>query len=252
MKRLGLLAVVCASVISTACGGDGGDFEQSLNIGPPQVRLVDAAPDSPLLRLYRKDELQAGAGTQGYEGASKYFDSVAVTSDWSVRDSGSGTQVGTTSMRVENATRYTLVALPGAGNGLSLLQFSDPYSNALTEKARVRVVNGNLQSGSVDVYLTPVGADISSSSPTLAGIATAAVKPNSGDNSYSLARGTYQLRLTAAGSKVVTFRATIELGDHEDLLLVTLPATAGGGTKILAVQSDPDAGNFDIANEIVD
>ena len=247
MNTLFKLALLAGTALAlTACGGD--DAAQALNLGAPQARFVNAVPGSPTLALYRKGELQGDAGTQGYEGASKYFDTVNVTSTWDVRDAAAGTQLGTTSMRAEDATRYTIVALPGSGTMYNLLQISDPYSNAVTANARVRIAKGDSVEGTMDVYITTPGADISGATPTMAAVASQTPSPASGADSYSLGSGVYQIRLTAAGTKTVFFSGALSLGDHDDVLLVTLPTSDGLGVKILDIPSASGESDTDIAN----
>ena len=246
--RLKLALLASTALALTACGGD--DVAQALNLGAPQARFVNAVPASPTLALYRKDELQSSAGTQAYEGASRYYDTVNATSTWDVRDAVNGTELGTTSMRAENATRYTIVALPGAASMYNLLQISDPYGNALTSHARVRVVNGDAATGTMDVYITAAGADISSATPTMAAVASQTPSPASGSDSYSLASGIYQIRLATSGTKTVFFSGVLNIGDHDDVLLVSLPTSDGTGVKILDVPSDSDESNSDIVNAL--
>ena len=247
MNTLFKLALLAGTALAlTACGGD--DVAQALNLGAPQARFVNAVPGSPTLALYRKGELQGDAGTQGYEGASKYFDTVGVTSTWDVRDAAAGTQLGTTSMRAEDATRYTIVALPGSGTMYNLLQISDPYSNAVTADARVRIAKGDSVEGTMDVYITTPGADIAGATPTMAAVASQTPSPASGVDSYSLASGVYQIRLTAAGTKTVFFSGALDVGDHDDVLLVTLPTSDGLGVKILDIPSASGESDTDIAN----
>ncbi len=246
--KIALLSSIAFAFALTACGGD--DVAQALDLGAPQARFVNAVPSSPSLALYRKGELQTDAGTQGYEGASKYYDTVNVTSTWDVREAANGTQRGSTSMRVENATRYTIVALPGAGTMVNLLQISDPYGNALDAKARLRLVNGDSAVGTVDVYITAPGADISAATPTLAAVGGQAVSPATGADSVSLSSGIYQVRLAQAGTKTVFFSGALNLGDHDDVLLVTLPTADGSGVKILDIPSGSDESNSDIANSL--
>ena len=244
--KLALLAGMALAL--TACGGN--DVAQALNLGAPQARFVNAVPNSPTLALYRKGELQGDAGTQGYEGASKYFDTVNVTSTWDVRDAAAGTELGTTSMRAENATRYTIVVLPGSGTMYNLLQISDPYSNAVTSNARVRIAKGDSVQGTMDVYITAPGADISTATPTMATVASQTSSPASGADSYSLASGVYQIRLAAAGTKTVFFSGALDVGDHDDVLLVTLPTSDGLGVKILDIPSASGESDTDIANAL--
>ena len=244
--KLALLASTALAL--TACGGD--EVAQALNLGAPQARFVNAVPGSPALALYRKGELQGDAGTQGYEGASKYYDTVSVTSTWDVRDASAGTELGTTSLRAENATRYTIVALPSAGSMYNLLQISDPYGNAVSANARVRVVNGAAAAGTMDVYITTPGADLASATPTMTSVGSQSASPASGADSYSLAGGVYQVRLTTAGTRTVFFSAALTIGDHDDVLLVTLPTSDGAGVKILDIPSGTNESNSELANTL--
>ena len=249
MNTLFKLALLAGTALAlSACGGN--DVAQALNLGAPQARFVNAVPSSPTLALYRKGDLQTDAGTQGYEGASKYFDTVNVTSTWDVRDAAAGTELGTTSMRAENETRYTIVALPGSGTMYNLLQISDPYGNAVTSNARVRIAKGDSVEGTMDVYVTAPGADISGATPTMTAVSSQAPSPASGADSYSLASGVYQIRLTTSGTKNVFFSGALDVGDHDDLLLVTLPTSDGLGVKILDIPSGSGASNSDIANSL--
>ena len=247
--KLALLGLIAGTALAlTACGGD--EVAQALNLGAPQARFVNAVPGSPALALYRKGELQDSAGTQAYEGASKYYDTVDVTSTWDVRDAASGTELGTTSLRAENATRYTIVALPSAGSMYNLLQISDPYGNAVSSNARVRVVNGAAAAGTMDVYITAPGAELSGATPAMVSVGSQSASPASGTDSYSLAGGVYQIRLTTAGTRTVFFSAALAIGDHDDVLLVTLPTSDGAGVKILDIPSGTNESNSDLANTL--
>jgi hypothetical protein len=237
-----------AALVLSACGGN--DVAQAFNLGAPQARFVNVVPGSPALALYRKGDLQADAGNQAYEGASKYFDTVNVTSTWDVRDASVGTELGTTSMRAENGTRYTIVALPGSGTMYNLLQISDPYGNALDAKARVRIVNGDAATGTMDVYITAPGAALESTTPAMAAVASQMPSPATGADSMSLSSGSYQVRLTGAGTKSVFFSGTLNIGEHDDVLLVTLPSADSTGVKILDIPSGSGQSNSEIANAL--
>ena len=243
---LSFTALAIAAAALTACGGS--DLADSLNIGSPRARLVNAMPNGPSVQLYRNDNLQTDAGTLAYEQASKYFDTVTATSTWSLRDASAGTQVGSTSMRVVGSTRYTLVAFPGAGTQADMVQFSDPYDFALGKKnARLRVVNGSANAGAVDVYVTALNADLSSATPVIGSVGYEGVGPSSGADSYVLGAGSYKLVVTAAGTKTIYFEGTLTAKDDDDLLLVTLPTSStSGGIKVLEVPSDSDESNFEI------
>ncbi|MEP6502070.1 MAG: DUF4397 domain-containing protein [Betaproteobacteria bacterium] len=244
LSKTTLLA--CTALALGACGGN--DVADALNIGSPRARVVNAIVDGPSVQVYRNSDLQSDAGTLAYAQSSKYFDTVETTSTWSLRDASSGTRVGSTSLRTAGSTRYTLVAVAGSSTQADLLQVSDPYDFALgTDKARVRIVNASSAAGTVDVYLSAVGADIASLAPTLSAVAYEGASPASGSNSYTLSAGSYELRLTAAGSKTVLFDGTLSAGEDDDLLLVTLPKADGAtGIRVRRIPTDGDAADSDL------
>ncbi|MEP6504325.1 MAG: DUF4397 domain-containing protein [Betaproteobacteria bacterium] len=250
-SRTALLACAVASAAFLAgCGGD--DATDALNVASPQARLVNAIPGSGALQFYRNADLQSDAGALPFETSSKYFDTVATTSTWSVRVADTGTEAGSTSLMVSGSTRYTFIAFPGVGTQADLVTFSDPYDVSLNDtNARLRVVNAATNDGSFDVYITAPGASIASATPQMTGVAYKAVAPVSGENSYSFAHGTYEIRLTLTGTKLPFFDAQFVAGDNDDLLMMTVANSAvAGDVKIYKMPSDNDVPNSEIANTL--
>ncbi|HEU4566295.1 MAG TPA: DUF4397 domain-containing protein [Gemmatimonadaceae bacterium] len=66
------------------------------------------------------------------------------------------------------------------------------------DSVKIRLVNLAPSAGNVDVYVTAVGADISTMAPTVADMA-----PSSASEYLRLKRGTWQVRFTTAGTKTV-------------------------------------------------
>lgn len=250
-SRIALLACALASAtVLTACGGN--DATDALNITSPQARLVNAIPGSGALQFYRNTDVQSDAGALPFESASKYFDTVSTTSTWTVRVADTGAEAGSTSLAASGSTRYTFLAFPGVATQADLVTFSDPYDVSLNDtNARLRVVNGATNDGSFDVYVTAPGASIASATPQMTGVAYKAVAPVSGQNSYSFAHGTYEIRLTLTGTKVPFFDAQFVAGDNADLLMMTLANSAvAGDVKIFNMPSDKDVQNSEIANTL--
>lgn len=246
-----LAGAAIATLALTACGGGGSDgIGDQLNLSSPSARIVNAMPGDPTLVLYRNSDEQTDAGTPTYEESSKYFETVTATSTWSVRDAATGLQIGSTSVDASGSTRYTLVAFPDGATQATLMQISDPFDVGLTsDSARVRVVNGSPNAGTFDVYMTAPGVDLNTVSPTLGAIAYENAVPASGADSYSFPGGTYELRLTLAGTKTVFFDAPISAGSNDDLLLVSLPASSAlNDVKILDIPSASDELNSEILN----
>jgi hypothetical protein len=250
MKRLPTATLLaCSALVLAACGGGG--TADVLNISNPTMRIVNAMPSDPALQLYRNSDQQTIAGMPTYEESSKYFDTVNATSEWSVRDASTGLQIGDTSLAASGSTRYTLIAFPGSTTAADLMQISDPYDVSLTsDSARVRVVNASLNSGPFDVYITAPGVDIVANAATLTNVAYETAVPASGENSYSFPSGTYEIRLTIAGTKTVFFDGTLSANNNDDLLLVSLPnSDAAGDVKLLDIPSATDELNSEIFSD---
>ena len=85
----------------------------------------------------------------------------------------------------------------------------------------MRVVGGAYTKSNVDVYLNAAGTDINTVAPFIDATAFMSSKPLSGDDSQRIEGGTYQLRVSTAGSKTdVLFAGTISFGNNQDLLLI--------------------------------
>ena len=58
--------------------------------------------------------------------------------------------------------------------------------------------------------------------------------PASGNDSMDVPGGSYQLTITAAGTKTVLFGAPLAFGNNQDVLLLTVPdSVLPGGIKVL-------------------
>jgi len=254
MKLLTSLTLAASAAIAlTACGGGGSDgIGDALNLSSPSARIVNVDPTAPALVLYRNGAQQTDAGAPAYEESSKYFETVDTSSAWTVNDATTGTTLGSASIDMDGSTRYTILAFPGTSSEVDLITVSDPYDISITnDNGRVRVVNGSPNSDTFDVYLTAPGADITTASPTLAGVSYQNAMPASGANSYSLGAGTYEIRLTLTGTKTVFFDSSLTAGSNDDLLLVTLPnSDVPGDVKILDIPSASDQQNSEILNQL--
>jgi hypothetical protein len=71
-------------------------------------------------------------------------------------------------------------------------------------QVKLRAVHLAPSMGNVDVYVTAPNADITSATPQFANVA-----PRSATGYLTLARGTYQVRFTTAGTKTVQLSATV-------------------------------------------
>lgn len=219
-----LLTVIPVAVLA-ACGG-GDDAQDRLDIAKPALRFVHASPLAPNVTLFRAEVAQPQATNVAYKFASNYFDVDKGAADYSVRTANGNTTIGTATLDTSRGNKYTLVALPSSNTDNSVYLITDPFNKSLTsDKAKVRLMNASFNASNIDLYLNPVGTDISAAAvtPTIAATAYKTAGPASGNDSLDINGGTYQLTLTAAGSKTPLFRGQLVIENNKDLLLVTVP-----------------------------
>jgi Domain of unknown function (DUF4397) len=244
-----VFAAMSASVLAACGGSDDDDFDDRANVADPKVRFVHAVPGGPNVTLRRNGSDESSATDMSYKSASQYYDVGTDNYTFTLITRPGDVELSSTALGTERANKYTVVALPD-DSGVELLSIRDPYNKGLTSKdARVRVLNAAINAQTFDVYLTPAGADLTSLQPNLASIGYKQAAPASGADSVEVPAATYQLRLTAAGSKTPFFSASVTAPENGDWLLIALPNELGtNAVRLLLVRSDDSA---DATDEIV-
>lgn len=207
-----------------ACGGS--DLQDRLDVADPVVRFVNASAISPSLTLYRGAVPQADATNAPYKFASGYFDVDTSFADWAVKTAADGLTVDSASIDPSRGTKYTIVALPTSVSASGLYVIADPYNKPIgSNSTRFRVMHASFNMGNIDAYMNAVGTDISAVgvNPLISQTAFKSAGPASGSDSMDLPAGTYQLTLTAAGTKTVLFKGRLAFGSNQDVLLVVVP-----------------------------
>lgn len=238
LTRKHFLALAPAALLLAACGGGDDGIDDQLDIADPQVRFVHAAQLAPSLTLYRNDVAQADATNVGYRFASNYFDVETGAAAWRVGTASGNAEIGTLQVDTRRGSKYTLLAVPGA-TVPEVLLVDDPYDKGFTsDRARVRVVNGSFTAQNIDVYVNAPGTNLATVQPNFAAVAYKQAVPPSGDDAAEIEGGTYQLRVTEAGTKNVLYDASVTLAKDADWLVTTVPsALAPDAIKLLVVQT---------------
>jgi Domain of unknown function (DUF4397) len=237
-----LFACATASGLS-ACGG--GDTADRLDIANPAVRFVHASPIAPNLTLYRDTVAQAQATDIPYLGASNYYDVDMSTTDWSVKTTVASLTLGSVSVVPVRGNKYTIVALPASSADSSVYLITDPYNKPLgSSSTRLRVMNASFNASNIDVYMNPVGTDITPAgvTPTIAATAYKTSGPASGTDSVDIPGGTYQLTVTLAGTKTALFKGPLTFDTNRDILLLTVPDTLLPGAIKVLVKTEGTTG----------
>lgn len=249
MKYLSKFLLACVPVaMLAACGG--GDTADRLDVADPLVRFVHASALAPNATLYRGAVAQSDATDAPYKFASNYFDVAMSASDWSVKTASGAVAVGTVTIDPVRGNKYTIVELPASSTDSSIYLINDPYNKALTsDSTRLRVMNASFNASSIDLYMNVVGTDIAAAgvTPTIKATVYKTSGPASGSDSIDIPGGTYQMTITAAGTKTVLFKGQLSFANNKDILLLTVPDSVLPGAVKTLVKIEGTAGATEVA-----
>jgi hypothetical protein len=144
------------------------------------------------------------------------------------RTADTNTTVATIGISVTASQDRTIYAIGGA-SGTAVTAFQTVDDNALpaSGQARIRVVHLSPTAGAVDIFVTAVGADLATATPTLSNVA------NQTASSYLLlAAGTYQVRVVRAGTAAASRAGAVAIN------VASLAITAGTGRTIVAADNN--------------
>jgi len=243
------LLLACLPVFALAACGGGDDLADRLDVADPTVRFVHASPIAPPVTLYRGDVAQADATNVSYGFASNYFDVNLGIADWSVKTATGALTVGTVSIDPVRGNRYTIVALPASTTDSSTYLIVDPYNKPLgSSSSHLRLMNASFNAANVDLYMTPIGADITppTVAPLIAATGYKTSGPASGSDSIDIAGGTYQVTVTTAGTKTILFKGSVTFEANRDVLLLTVPDTVLPGAIKTLVKVEGTAGTTEL------
>jgi len=249
MKLLNTLLIVMTPVAGlVACGG--GDTSDRLDLADPVVRFVHASPLAPNLTLYHGTVVQGDVVDKPYKFASNYFNTNIGLNTWTTKTAVADITLGEVPFDASRGNRYTIVALPGSAADSSVYLIVDPYNKGLTsDSARLRIMNASFNASNIDVYMSPLGADVLAATavPTIAATAYKTSGPASGGDSLDIPGGTYKVTVTTTGTKTVLFAGKLEFGNNADILLLSVPSSPLPGAIKMLVKLEGSTGVSEVA-----
>lgn len=197
-----------------------------------KLRVLHASSDAPKVNVYL-DGAKALSGVDFMQG-SGLIDVISGEHSIEVKgilpDESEVSVIGPVDVSLVADTQYDVVAL-GAVSDIEPKIVEAPVKTVDAGKARVQVIHGASSAPEVDVYVTGVDANLSTSSP----LGTFAFKGVLGP--VEIDSGTYQIRVTPKGSKTVVFDSgSIALAG--DLSVVAVNNTQNGASPINLVALD--------------
>ncbi len=221
-----LMVAGVAALGLVACSDDDG-FSPDTR---PQVRVVHASPDAPNVDVLVEDATILT--NVPYLGASRFLRADAGTRRVRVTATGGTPTVIDANVDLATGGVYTIIAT-GLLSDIQPLVIEDDPNAPTAGQAKIRVVHGAPSAPTVDVYATAVGADIDTATPVLTNV------PFRAFSGYlEVPAGTYQLRVTPAGTKDVAISANLTVVAGQIRTVVARDAVGGGSPFNALVLAD--------------
>lgn len=222
-----------APVELSVVDAQGGNERLADAASPAPTRFVHAAPGTATLALVANGAVSPPfIPSEAYAGASAYADlaSGAYTLTIAPAANPSGTLASTTGTLLPGRS-HTVYAF-GTPTALNVSADRDAPRRYATQ-ARLKVVNGAPSAPNVDVYLVPTGTAITAATPAAPSL------PFSADTgSVTYAPGSYDLVVTAAGSKTPLLGpVTVSLA-AKGLYTAVVRDAPGGGAPLGLIRLD--------------
>ncbi len=195
LKALPLtLALAALSFFATSCGSS----SQS------QVRVVHAIPDGPAVDInVNGTKVITNLAFDSFQPASGYLKVKAGSDTVAVLDTGTTTQILSSTVPLNGSTQYTVVAAGFLANPSAAL-ITDNNAAPTSGNIEFRVIHAS-PSGTtpLDVYIVPPATDITNVTPQISGLSN-----NTQASAYvtvAFATNGYSVILTASGNKTPLF-----------------------------------------------
>jgi Domain of unknown function (DUF4397) len=249
LNKLGWTGLSLLAIAGCGSDGDSKDTQDRFDVADPAVRFVHASPVAPNVTLYRNGTAQSDATNVAYKFASNYFDVETNASLWVIKTAVGDVEIGGASIDAKRGNKYTLVVLPSSSTANSVYEIRDPYNKSLTsDKAKLRIMNASFNADNIDLYINQPGTDVSLAgiAPVIAGTAYKTAGPTSGNDSFNIDGGSYQMTITLGGSKTVLFKGPITIENNKDILLLTVPSSILPGAIKTLIKIEGVAGTTEL------
>ena len=236
----GLAGITAASALILAAGCNGGSDNNSS--AQAKVRVLHASPDAPAVDVVVNST--AIAANAPFKTATGFSTINSGRGTVKVNVAGSNTTVISATPDFNAGRSYTIIAANKVA-AIEPLIIDDDGAAPASGQVKVRVVHGAPSAPAVDVYVTAPNAALAGTTPTLANVPFKTIS-----SVLQVAAGSYQIRVTAAGSKDAVFDAgTVALAAGADLVLVAVDQNIGASPiSLIGLTTDAAAPRFELTD----
>lgn len=222
IRRLALLGAALLTI--GACDDDDDD-----PTGPgatAQLRVMHASPNAPNVDVLVDNETVLT--NVAYRAVSPFDDVAAGSRRIRVRATGTTTAVIDENVDFVAGNSYTVLAA-GLLTTIEPVVALDNLEAPPSGQMKLRVIHAAPTAGSVDVYVTAPGTSLVQSTPVLSNVAFRAISAY-----LTVDPGTYQIRVTAAGTTSLVIDTPLTVAAGQIRTIVATEAV-GSGTPLAAV-----------------
>src|SRR5438093_5110695 len=190
-----LLCMLSLALVSCSSKNSGG--------GAAKIRVVNVIPDAAAISLQLNTDT-ALVNALPFQGLTQYLSTGTGSREFKVSANGGTTFAIDTTLSV-GANNYSYIVFAPVASAQGLLVLETGFTTPNSGTFNFRVINVAAGIGAVDVYLTAAGADLNSTSPNLSNIAAGSIS-----GFVPVNTGSYELRVTAAGTKDVIYDTGVQ------------------------------------------
>jgi uncharacterized protein DUF4397 len=192
---IGLLCLLSLALVScTSKNGGGGDAK---------IRVVNVIPDAAAISL-QLDKDPPLVNALAFQGLTQYLSTGTGSREFKVSANNGTTFAIDTTLSI-GSNNYSYIVYGPVASAQSVLVVESGLTVPNSGTFNFRVINVAAGIGAVDVYLTPAGADLNSTSPNIANVGAGA-----SSGLVPVNTGSYELRVTAAGTKDVIYDTGVQ------------------------------------------
>jgi hypothetical protein len=235
-KRALVLVLCLLSVVLASCG--------SSNNNSSKMRIVNVIPDAPSISVQFGTNSPLVTGLL-FEQLTQYMNVGGGSQDFMVSANGGTSFVINETLNVNNGNNTYITYGPVvSAAGLLVNENNFPTPNSGT--FNFRVINVAAGIGPVDFYLTPLGTDLNTTSPTVTSVGFGAISTFVNVNG-----GTYELRATATGTKNVIYDTGVQSFTNGSSYEVVVFTRGSARLVNVALLNEDNAGTGQVLNNLL-
>src|SRR5208283_1468859 len=171
--------------------------------GNANLRIVNVIPDAPAISVQLGTNAPLVTGLL-FQQLTQYMSVGSGSQDFMVSANG-GSSFAINETLSMNSGSYTYITYNPVVSAAGLLLNENNFPTPNSGTFNFRVINVAAGIGPVDFYLTPLGTDINTTSPTVANVGFGAIS-----SIVDVNQGTLELRATASGTKNIIYDTAVQ------------------------------------------